>query len=238
MKNRFLIFILSLLTIAISKADFLDEMLKIDKLNSEQNYEQAINLANQLLLTDITDIQRNTLNNEIENIKSKMNEIPSIESNIENDNNVDLIVENTMMIEKFGIDKPTSDNNKFKQYKEYEKEVLSRNDPRAITSLANLYFKDGLYEKAINIAKKDVTNSNENLYIVAVLSRMIGKYDESIEYYQKILSNNPNHQESLKGIGIAYKNKGDYTNALFYLKQYNNQNAEVEREIGVLEVIN
>ena len=129
-----------------------------------------------------------------------------------------------------------SDGSKFKTYNSYESAVLAKKNASSIYQLSQLYFKDGLYERAVNIAKKDVSGDIRNLFVVAIGSRLLGYYDQSIDYYNRILATSPNQTEAKLGIGIAYKAKGEFSKALGYLKDYarSNPSQEVVREIAEL----
>ena len=129
-----------------------------------------------------------------------------------------------------------SDGSKFKTYNSYESAVLAKKNASSIYQLSQLYFKDGLYERAVNIAKKDVSGDIRNLFVVAIGSRLLGYYDQSIDYYNRILATSPNQTEAKLGIGIAYKAKGEFSKALGYLKDYarSNPNQEVVKEIAEL----
>ena len=129
-----------------------------------------------------------------------------------------------------------SDGSKFKTYNGYESAVLAKKNPSSIYQLSQLYFKDGLYERAVNIAKKDVSGDIRNLFVVAIGSRLLGYYDQSIDYYNRILATSPNQAEAKLGIGIAYKAKGEFSKALGYMKDYarSNPSQEVVREIAEL----
>ena len=129
-----------------------------------------------------------------------------------------------------------SDGSKFKTYNSYENAVLAKKNASSIYQLSQLYFKDGLYERAVNIAKKDVSGDIRNLFVVAIGSRLMGYYDQSIDYYNRILATSPNQSEAKLGIGIAYKAKGDFSKALGYLKDYAkiNPSQEVVKQISEL----
>ena len=129
-----------------------------------------------------------------------------------------------------------SDGSKFKTYNGYESAVLAKKNPSSIYQLSQLYFKDGLYERAVNIAKKDVSGDIRNLFVVAIGSRLLGYYDQSIDYYNRILATSPNQAEAKLGIGIAYKAKGEFSKALGYLKDYarSNPSQEVVKQISEL----
>lgn len=129
-----------------------------------------------------------------------------------------------------------SDGSKFKTYNSYENAVLAKKNASSIYQLSQLYFKDGLYERAVNLAKKDVSGDIRNLFVVAIGSRLMGYYDQSIDYYNRILATSPNQLEAKLGIGIAYKAKGDFSKALGYLKDYAkiNPSQEVVKQISEL----
>ena len=129
-----------------------------------------------------------------------------------------------------------SDGSKFKTYNSYESAVLAKKNASSIYQLSQLYFKDGLYERAVNLAKKDVSGDIRNLFVVAIGSRLLGYYDQSIDYYNRILATSPNQSEAKLGIGIAYKAKGEFSKALGYLKDYAriNPSQEVVKQISEL----
>ena len=129
-----------------------------------------------------------------------------------------------------------SDGSKFKTYNSYENAVLAKKNASSIYQLSQLYFKDGLYERAVNLAKKDVSGDIRNLFVVAIGSRLMGYYDQSIDYYNRILATSPDQPEAKLGIGIAYKAKGDFSRALGYLKDYAkiNPSQEVVKQISEL----
>lgn len=132
-----------------------------------------------------------------------------------------------------------SDGSKFKVYDNYEKAIKTSPSSGAIFRLCNLYFRDGLYERAMNLAKQDNARDIRNLYVVALSSRLMGNFDQSIQYYNEILARYPNYLEAHLGLGIAYKSKGDFKRAVEYLKTYNNSRRDenVNREIVLLNNI-
>lgn len=132
-----------------------------------------------------------------------------------------------------------SDGSKFKVYDNYEKAIHSNPTSGAIFRLCNLYFRDGLYERAMELAKTDSARDIRNLYVVAVSSRLMGNFDQSIQYYNEILARYPGFPEAHLGLGIAYKAKGDFRKAVEYLKTYNNSRRDenVNRQIALLNNI-
>ena len=132
-----------------------------------------------------------------------------------------------------------SDGSKFKVYDNYEKAIKANPSSGAIFRLCNLYFRDGLYERAMNLAKADNARDVRNLYVVALSSRLMGNFDQSIQYYNEILAKYPGFAEAQLGLGIAYKSKGDFQRAVEHLKNYNNARRDdnVSKEIVLLNSI-
>ena len=128
---------------------------------------------------------------------------------------------------------------KYNSYANYENATLAKKSSSATFRMAQLYFRDGLYEKAVNLALKDENPDIPVMYVIASGSRLMGNNDRSIDYYARILSQDENQAEAKLGIGIAYKSKGDFSKALGYLRDYNSTHAddEVKKEITVLNEI-
>lgn len=128
---------------------------------------------------------------------------------------------------------------KYNSYANYENATLAKKSSSATFRMAQLYFRDGLYEKAVNLALKDEAPDIPIMYVIAIGSRLMGDNDKSIDYYTRILSQDENQAEAKLGIGIAYKSKGDFSKALGYLKDYNSKYSddEVKKEIAVLNEI-
>ena len=128
---------------------------------------------------------------------------------------------------------------KYNSYANYENATLAKKSSSATFRMAQLYFRDGLYEKAVNLALKDENPDIPVMYVIAIGSRLMGNNDRSIDYYARILSQDENQAEAKLGIGIAYKSKGDFSKALGYLRDYNSTHAddEVKKEIAVLNEI-
>ena len=128
---------------------------------------------------------------------------------------------------------------KYNSYANYENATLAKKSSSATFRMAQLYFRDGLYEKAVNLALKDENPDIPVMYVIAIGSRLMGNNDRSIDYYARILSQDENQAEAKLGIGIAYKSKGDFSKALGYLRDYNSTHAddEVKKEITILNEI-
>ena len=128
---------------------------------------------------------------------------------------------------------------KYNSYANYENATLAKKSSSATFRMAQLYFRDGLYEKAVNLALKDEAPDIPVMYVIAIGSRLMGNNEQSIDYYTRILSQDSNQAEAKLGIGIAYKSKGDFSKALGYLRDYNSTHAddEVKKEITILNEI-
>ena len=128
---------------------------------------------------------------------------------------------------------------KYNSYTNYENATLAKKSSSATFRMAQLYFRDGLYEKAVNLALKDENPDIPVMYVIAIGSRLMGNNDRSIDYYARILSQDENQAEAKLGIGIAYKSKGEFSKALGYLRDYNSTHSddEVKKEIAVLNEI-
>ena len=115
---------------------------------------------------------------------------------------------------------------KYNSYANYENATLAKKSSSATFRMAQLYFRDGLYEKAVNLALKDENPDIPVMYVIAIGSRLMGNNDRSIDYYARILSQDENQAEAKLGIGIAYKSKGDFSKALGYIRDYNSTHAD------------
>ncbi|MBP6125851.1 MAG: tetratricopeptide repeat protein [Leptotrichiaceae bacterium] len=250
----------------ILRGDLLGKIQNIDSLIQQGKYDRAEREAKKLLNSPNVSIKEKesiqNLLNEISSKKNTQNAANTKSANTVNNaqNEIGNIITNALggaQTETLatdivtpapgedtgtlpvGVTEDVSDGSKFKSYNEYEKAALARRNASTIYQLSQLYFKDGLYERAENIAKKDTSGDIRNLYVVAIASRLTGNYDQSIDYYNRILSKSPGQAEARLGIGISYKSKGEYNKALEYLRSYanSNPNKEVSRAISELNDI-
>lgn len=221
-------------------ADFATDMQQLDSLIQKQEYSKAIEFGKKIMQTNISDDEKKSVEVIIKEIELKK-EPANIKTNIgdvveeintdtglsaENDGTLPVLTSETI-----------SDRKKFEEYGEYEKKVVSTNNSEAIYNLAKLYIKDGLYERAMNLALKDRHKDIRNIYIAATSARMLGYYDKSIKLYKQVLSNNPNHAKSLLGTAVAYKGKNDIKQALKYMtsySKYDNSN-EIMNDIYLMQ---
>lgn len=250
----------------ILRGDLLGKIQNIDSLIQQGKYDRAEREAKKLLNSpNTTAKEKESIQNLLNEISSKrnsqnasntgnnnsvsnaQNEIESIINNALGGTQTETLTADTITPASgedtgtlpVGVAEDVSDGSKFKSYDDYEKAALARKNASTIYQLSQLYFKDGLYERAENIAKKDTSGDIRNLYVVAIASRLTGNYDQAIDYYNRILSKSPGQAEARLGIGISYKSKGEYNKALDYLRSYANSNPsrEVSKAISELNDI-
>ncbi|CAM3178391.1 tetratricopeptide repeat protein [Streptobacillus felis] len=213
------------------RGDFLEELQKIDLLLQKGQYKEALQKGKDLIQTEISEEDKSSLKNLLSVIEKKIKS--------ESDNLADRIFNNTGEI-NFTTDEATegedaessstgtfafpgdvlNDASKYQEYVNVEKEVLASGNPDNVYTLSTIYMKSGLYERAMNLGLK--TKDVRTVYNSALGARLIGKYDIAIKQYQKVLSINPSHLNSLLGLGLSYRGRGDKQNAIKYLQKYLN----------------
>ena len=199
-------------------SEFFEEIHKIDNEIQNKNYEKAYGMSvNMLSNPNLTNTEKATIETLIQDIENNM-KIVSI------DETLSAITNGTITLPSETVSSST----KFEKYKEYEKQVLDTNNEDAIHSLSLLYVKDGLYERAMNLSLKDKKGSIKNIYLAATCARMIGKYEISINLYNKVLNFNSQHSKSILGLAMAYKGKGDFDKALYYMQKYSEYDSSAE----------
>lgn len=112
------------------------------------------------------------------------------------------------------------DKDKMYEYYELYLEKDEYKDSEFIFTLGERYFKENLYEKAMNIFKKDKNEDYRNIFGLALTARFLGSYKKSISYYKKLLDKKPGFAEAYLGIGICYRQNGDFRNAASYFEDY------------------
>lgn len=161
----------------------------------------------------------NIINNSLTNVENKKNEEKKQEVN-----------KNEETLEE------TSQNSEDETLEiiKIEKENVDLNNPDSIYRMCLYYISVNLFESAYDLARQDKSGDVRNIFMQATAARMIGKYSEAIEKYNKVLQINPNHLKSMLGLGLAYRGKQDISKALHYLEMYNNLSSDV----NVSSVIN
>lgn len=162
----------------------------------------------------------NIINNSLTNVENKKNDDKKQEKN-KNDENINVVEENSNDDDTLEIIK-------------IEKENVDLNNPDSIYRMCLYYISVNLFESAYDLARQDKSGDVRNIFMQATAARMIGKYNEAIEKYNKVLQINPNHLKSMLGLGLAYRGKQDISKALHYLEMYNNLSSDV----NVSSVIN
>ena len=226
MKRKLLVLLFILGLPFILSADLLDKIQHIDSLEQQGKYAQAEKEARALLAEPSTTGTEGVPGEQVQ-LGADGQPIPAIPAGP--------ATVDTGTLQVTSKD-DVSDGSKFKTYNNYEKALLAKPTPSSIYRLCNVYFKDGLYERAVKLAKKDASKDVRNLFVIAIGSRLYGDFDESINAYNEILALSPGNAEANLGLGIAYKSKGDFSKAINYLQRYLNvrPDAEVSREIGIL----
>ncbi|WP_156300340.1 tetratricopeptide repeat protein [Streptobacillus canis] len=214
------------------KGDFLEELQKIDLLLQKGQYQEALQKGKELAQTEISEEDKSSLQNLLSVIEKKIKS--------ESGNLADRIFNNTGEINftteeategetaEEGVSDGTfafpgdvlNDASKYQEYVNVEKEVLASGNPENIYTLSKIYMKSGLYERAMNLGLK--SKDVRTVYNSALGARLIGKYDTAIKQYQRVLSAEPGHLNSMLGLGLSYRGKGDKQNAIKYLKKYLN----------------
>ncbi|WP_073507956.1 tetratricopeptide repeat protein [Streptobacillus notomytis] len=223
------IFLALLIIPLFLKGDFLEELQKIDLLLQRGQYKEALQKGKELAQTEITEDDKNSLQNLLSVIERKIRS--------ESGNLSDRVFNNTGEI-NFTTNEATrngssdvfstgtfafpgdvlNDASKYQEYVDFEKEVLESDNTENIYTLSTIYMRSGLYERAMNLGLK--TNEIRTVYNSALGARLIGKYDTAIKQYQKILYSDPYHLNSLLGLGLSYRGSGDKSNAIKYLEKY------------------
>ncbi len=242
--KKILIGIMSLLMVStVVRADLSSKIQTLETLLQQGNYNSAETFGNNILSDpSITPEEQATVNDLMTQISIKKAQQQA--NNTEKSMKKSFVVQKSSETKDTGTmpaspDEDVSSEEKYNTYGNFENATLAKKSSTATFKMSQLYFKDGLYEKAVNLAKKDTGGDIRNLYVVAIGSRLMGNYDQSIDYYNRILAMSPDQQEAKLGIGIAYKSKGEFSKALEYLREYAEQssNQEVVKEIQVLNDI-
>ncbi len=219
-------------------ADIISDLQAIDKEIQKKNYYGALNKSREMLKKNINEDDRRAIESVISDIENRIKSTGKVLTNIGQEN-IDVTENEELKASDDGTllslpSEKISDASKFTQYKNYEKQVVSTGNADAIHSLAMLYIKESLYESAMNLALRDKTRNVKNIFLAATAARMIGRFDKSIKLYNEVLSKNSNHAKSYLGLAMAYKGKGDFSQAQKYLKMSNEHSQRIQHDLGVL----
>ena len=75
------------------------------------------------------------------------------------------------------------------------------------------YFKEGKYEEALTVFKRNLNNENF-IFGAATVSRLLGRYKESIKYYNILIERNPEYAESYFGRALSNRGLEEYGKAI------------------------
>lgn len=155
--------------------------------------------------------------------------------------NLDLIYKRIEVVEKQGeVEKNAWRKGKYKEeyyelFEEYLK-VIEYQDSEKVFILGDTYFKDGYYEKAMNIFTKDVTLEIRNMFGAATTMRFLGKYRQSERYYTMILGDFPEYYEAYIGRASARQMQGKGDLAVSDLEEYLSYNKELDIYIAIANI--
>lgn len=107
-----------------------------------------------------------------------------------------------------------------KSNKEYEISIKIENDKEVIFEYGDLCFKRKEYEKSFKIFQKDKTENYKNVFGAATAARMLGELEQSLDYYNRAISKNPEFADSYFGIAVVYQKKKNYDAAIENFKSY------------------
>lgn len=106
---------------------------------------------------------------------------------------------------------------------EQEKD-FNPDDPRVWWNLANSYFGDKQYEKAIEVYTRFLaeTSSEEEAYLAKVrlgmVHEVVKKIDMAIDFYQQALGMRPDYPDAYLNLGLLHFNTKNYNKAEYYTK--------------------
>lgn len=215
----------------ISFPNFLDDLTNIDEYIKQNQYEKAYNIVKNIDITGLTNDDILIL----ESIKHSIEEkLPKEEVKIDK-------VEET----KDNKNEPLApvinqkDRSFFKNIEKYELQVLEEKDPEKINELARIYIKNGLIEKAARLALLDDTRDIKNIFIAATAKRLMADYDKAISLYNEVLNKDDSVYNAYLGLGISYKQKGDFYRAIRNLKKYAtyDNSPEILKEIEIIKTL-
>lgn len=97
---------------------------------------------------------------------------------------------------------------------------------------ANIYFKKGMYEKAIGELKTTIAMEPDFVPAYNLLGKsyaLLSKYDEAEMNFHNVIRLAPQLEEGYLNLGLLYRLKGDESNAKYYLQRASAINPENEK---------
>ena len=107
-----------------------------------------------------------------------------------------------------------------------EKDILSTDETTLLVDLSEATdaVRDGSFEHAFNLLKiilKDHPEHIDSLYLAAVSSRYLKKFDESKEYIEQLLFNAPDMGRAYQELGHLNRDTGNEEKA--FIENYNRE---------------
>jgi tetratricopeptide (TPR) repeat protein len=94
-----------------------------------------------------------------------------------------------------------------------KKIITSSMTQEQIFDIGDEYFKEGNYEDALKVFKRDLDDENF-VFGAATVSRLLGRYKESIKYYNILIEKNPEYAESYFGRALSNRGIEEYGKAI------------------------
>lgn len=97
-------------------------------------------------------------------------------------------------------------------------------DPQCLFALGMFSFNEGNYDTAYKYLNESLLSVHhpkqlDCYMMLGIIAHQRKNYDEALNNYQKVLTLNPNHAESLYRIGLIYNSKGKLDEAVDYFCQ-------------------
>ena len=130
-------------------------------------------------------------------------------------------------------------------------------DPNILRDLGRIYFLDGLYPEALNSLKGAAgiaPDDPETLFFIGRTQIELGKLNEAVSTFEKLIAKNPDYTPALYFLGnvygklgkfedahyflgIYYKNKENYKNALFHLNRALKKTVDPDKKSKIEELL-
>lgn len=98
-------------------------------------------------------------------------------------------------------------------------------NPNILKDLGRIYFLDGRFPEAynaLNSANSLIQNDSETLFFLGRTQIGLGKPDEAVLTFEKLISTNPDYTEALYFLGEIYGKQEKFDKAHYYLGMYYN----------------
>lgn len=94
-----------------------------------------------------------------------------------------------------------------------KKEITSNMSQEEVFNIGDEYFLEGNYEDSLKVFKR---NLEDEKFILgaATVSRLLGRYKESVKYYNLLIEKNPENQEGYFGRALSNRGLEEYRKAI------------------------